>query len=74
MKNFNSIPAKTSTDAHLQEKPEGGYGELQVSQSDHGAREGYGADHLECHHMTCTGEPGDQAQSAWLYERQVLLD
>ena len=49
-------------------------GELQASQSDLGATEGYGADHLECHHMTPTGQSGDQAQSAWVYERQVLLD
>jgi len=23
--------------------------------------------------MACIGQPGDQAQSAWVYERQVLL-
>ena len=74
MKNFNSVPAKTSRDAHLQEKPEGGSRDLQVCQADLDAREGYGADHLECHHTTCTEQPGDQAQSAWVYERQVLLD
>ena len=53
---------------------EGGSRELQSCQSDLGAGEGYGADHLECHHVACTGQPGDQAQSAWVYERQVLLD
>ncbi|GAB0186005.1 mitochondrial enolase superfamily member 1 [Grus japonensis] len=35
---------------------------------------GYGADPLECHHTARTGQPDDQAQSAWVYERQVLLD
>ncbi|GAB0205127.1 mitochondrial enolase superfamily member 1 [Grus japonensis] len=30
--------------------------------------------HLECHHWAHTGQLGDQAQSAWVYERQVLLD
>jgi len=32
------------------------------------------SDHLDCHHMACTGQSGDQAQSAWVYERRVLLD
>ena len=32
------------------------------------------ADRLECHHVARTGQPSDQAQSAWVYERQVLLD
>lgn len=40
--------------------------------------EGFGANHLECHHMTYTEQPADQAQSAWVclgrVERQVLLD
>ena len=49
-------------------------GELQICQSDLGAREGYGADRLECHHTARTGQPGDQAQPAWIYERQVLLE
>jgi len=39
-----------------------------------GVREGYGADHPECHHTACTGQPGNQAQSARFYERQVLFD
>jgi len=46
----------------------------QACQSDLGAREGYRPDHLECHHMAGIGKTGDQAQSAWVYERQVLLD
>jgi len=33
------------------------------------SKESYGADHAECHHATHTGQPGDQAQSAWLYCR-----
>ena len=49
-------------------------GELQACQPDLGAREGYGADHPECHHVAHAGQPGDQAQPAWVYERQVLLD
>ncbi|KAK4806350.1 hypothetical protein QYF61_017219 [Mycteria americana] len=53
---------------------EGGSAELQGCQSDLGAGEGYGADHLECHHAARTGQPGDQARSSWVYERQVLLD
>ncbi|KAK4827846.1 LOW QUALITY PROTEIN: hypothetical protein QYF61_021983 [Mycteria americana] len=57
-------------DAHLQEGLEGGLGELRACQSDLGAEEVYGADHLECHHTAHTGHPGDQAQPAWVYERQ----
>ena len=29
----------------------------------------HGTDYLECHHMALVGQPGDQAQSAWVYER-----
>ncbi|GAB0205293.1 receptor-type tyrosine-protein phosphatase zeta [Grus japonensis] len=47
---------------------------IQACQSSLRAGECYGADHLEYHHMTHTGQPGDQAQSAWVYERQVLFD
>jgi len=61
-------------DAHLQERLKGGSGELQACQSDLGAWEGYGADHFKCHHTAHTGQPGDQAQSAGVYEGQVLLD
>jgi len=50
-------------DVHLQEKPEGPR-ELQACQSDLDSREGYGTDHLECHHMAHTGQSGYQAQSA----------
>ena len=48
--------------------------ELQACQPDLGAGEGYGADHPECHHTACAGQLRDQAQPAWGYERQVLLD
>ena len=60
--------------SHLQEGQERGSGELQACQPDLGAGEGYGADHPECHHRAHAGQPGDQAQPAWGYERQVLLD
>ena len=42
-------------------------------QSHLGAGEGHGADHLDCHHAARTGQPGDQAQSAWIYERFMSL-
>lgn len=42
--------------------------------SDLGAKEAQRADYLECHHSALTGQPSDQAQSAWVYLRQVLLD
>jgi len=45
-----------------------------TGQSDHGSREGIGVNRLECHHATCTGQPANQTHSAWVYERQVLLD
>ncbi|GAB0179547.1 mitochondrial enolase superfamily member 1 [Grus japonensis] len=48
--------------------------EVQACQSDVSAGEGYGADHLECHHVACTGQPGDQAQSAWVHERSCLTN
>jgi len=38
------------------------------------AREDYGMIHPECAHQACEGQPGDQAQPAWVHERQVLLD
>jgi len=28
----------------------------------------------ECTHLACEGQPGAQAQPAWVHERQVLLD
>lgn len=31
-----------------------------------GAGEDYGTDDLECDHMACTGQPGDQAQPLWV--------
>jgi len=43
-------------------------------QPDLGAGEDHGAIHCECAHWTCEGQPGDQAQPAWVHERQVLLD
>ena len=61
-------------DVYLQERREGGSGNLQICQSGFSAREAHGADYLESHHEALTGQPGDQAQSAWIYERQVLLD
>lgn len=57
---------------HLQKRQEGRSRELQACQSD--AREGHGADHLDCHHMARMGQLGDEAQPAWVYERRVLLD
>ena len=43
-------------------------------QPDHSVGKGCGADHLEWDHTECVGQPGDQSQSAWTHERQVLLD
>ena len=43
-------------DVHLQERPEGGSGELQACQPGLSAREGYGADQPECHHMARIGD------------------
>jgi len=34
----------------------------------------YGVIHPECAHWACAGQPGDQAQPAWVHTRQVLLD
>jgi len=48
--------------------------ELQVCQPDLGAGQDYGVIHPECAHRACEGQPGDQAQPAWVHERQVLLD
>lgn len=70
---FNHLPAVlakqggpswlkvSKCDTHLPEGLEGGAGELQACQSELGAGEGHVADHLECHHTTRTGQPGDQA-------------
>lgn len=52
---------------------EGVSGELQACQSELGARVGYGADHVENNHTAHTGQPEQQAQSGWVYERQVPL-
>ncbi|KAM9590859.1 uncharacterized protein ACIBXB_005907 [Morphnus guianensis] len=52
----------------------GGSGELQACQPDLGTREDYGTVCLESTHVASPGQAGDQAQSAWVYERQVLLD
>lgn len=32
------------------------------------------ADYLECLHVASTGQPGNQAQSSSVYQRQVVLD
>lgn len=44
-------------DAQLQEGWEGGSRELQACQSDLDARDGYEADHPECHHTACVTPP-----------------
>lgn len=49
-------------------------GELQVCQPGLGAREGFGADHLEHNPAAHPGYQGHQAQSGWAFERQVLVD
>ena len=56
------------------ETSEGGSGEPQACQPDLCAGEDYGTIHPECAHQACEGQPGDQAQPAWVHERQVLLD
>jgi len=61
-------------DDHLQEGLEGESQELQSCQPDLGAREDHVVVHLECTHRACEGQPQDQAQPAWVYETQVLLD
>ena len=33
-----------------------------------GARKGYGTDNLGSHHGPVKGQPGDQAQSVWVYK------
>ena len=48
--------------------------ELQACQPDLDAREDYGVIHPECDHWACEGQPGNQAQPAWVHERQVLLN
>jgi len=59
---------------HLQEGPEGGSREPQACQPDLGAGQDSGVILPECAHWACEGQPEDQAQPAWLHERQVLLD
>jgi len=61
-------------DYHLREGLEGVSLELQACQPDLGAGEDYGGAHPEFAHQAYEGQPGDQAQSAWVHERQVLLD
>lgn len=56
------------------EGPEGGSEYPQTFQSDLDAREGYGVAHLECRHAAHKRPPSNQAQSAWVSERHVLLD
>lgn len=44
-------------------------------QWDLSAWEGHGTeDHPERHHVACMWQPGAQAQTTWVYDRQVLLD
>lgn len=49
---------------HIQEQSEGAFREIQACQSDLDAKEGHGADHLEGHHETHAGQPGDLGQAA----------
>jgi len=30
--------------------------------------------HPECTHRACEGQPGNQAQPAWVHERHILID
>jgi len=50
------------------------YQEPRACQPDLGAEQDYGVIHSECAYRACEGHPGDQAQPAWVHERQVLLD
>lgn len=52
---------------------EGGSRELQAHQSDLGAGEGHGTDHLQCHHGAHMGQTGDQAQSVWAVRGKSCL-
>lgn len=70
-KNLPAVPARhggtswlniSEWDTDLQ----GGLRKLQACQSDPGASEDHGEDHLDCHHMALTGQPGDQTQSSWV--------
>ena len=47
--------------------------ELQACQSELGPGEALGADYLDFHHTMLPEQPGDQAQSAWVCQRQVLI-
>lgn len=47
---------------------------MRPCQSDLCAREGHGADPLECHDTARAGKQGDHAQPSQVCERQVLLD
>ena len=42
---------------HLQERPEGGSGELQACQPDLGVGEDYGGIHPACAHRACEAQP-----------------
>lgn len=64
-----SLLQVSKCDVCFKEEPEGMTGQFSLS-----AMEGHGAAHLGCHHMVCTGQPGDQVWPAWVYERQILLD
>jgi len=43
-------------------------------QSDLCAGESYGADHLVCHHVAHTGQPGDQGQHGFMKVRSCLTN
>ena len=70
----NKVKVETcQCDIHLQAGPEGVSWELQACQPDLSAGEDYGEIHPECSQRACEIQPGDQSQSAWVHERQVLL-
>lgn len=43
-------------------------------QSDLGAGQAYGADHLKRYYMLFKGQPDNQAQTTWIHEGWVLLN
>lgn len=55
-------------DAYLQKKPKRWSWELQTYQSYLSAQESYGTDNLKSHLGPIKGQPGHQAQSAWVYK------
>lgn len=61
-------------DAQPQEGPKGGYRELQTHQADLCEWKDCGKNHLESHHLSHAEEPREQAQTAGVQERLILLD